>query len=136
MFQSLHFMISSLYSARKILSLATSFLYIYREVLFVFPKLSFNTRAFISFVYKDLILKGSHQNFFFRLVFPGPLNRSSPLLCLPEQPAHSRSRLSLLRYHLQNVCEASEWGRGRTVLAAARAAAASPVHGPPSVLTE
>lgn len=73
MFQSLHFIMSSLYPARKILSLATALLYIYSEVSLVFTKLSYNI-CVISFVYKDLILKGSYQNSFFRLVFPGSLN--------------------------------------------------------------
>lgn len=64
MFQSLHFIISSLYSARKIV-LAIELLYTHGEVSL---SQSFNVHVLISFVYKDVILKGSYLNSFFRMV--------------------------------------------------------------------
>lgn len=87
MFQSLHFIISSPYAARKILSLAIVLLYMYREVPLLFPKFHFIICVHISSVYKDLILKGSYQNSLFRLAFLDPYIRSSSSCpsqsCLP-----------------------------------------------------
>lgn len=72
MFQSLHFIIPLLYSAQKIVFGN------WMEKSHLFSP-SFNLPVLISFVYKDVILKGSHLNSFFRLVW------SDYLLYLPEQ---------------------------------------------------
>lgn len=84
MFQSLHFIVSSLDSARKILSLASEFLYVYREFPLVFPKLNSNIWDRISSGCKDLIPWGSYQNSFFKVVFLEPESRSRHL------PVHPR----------------------------------------------
>lgn len=127
MFQSLHFIISSLYSARRTLSLATALLYIYREVSLVFPKLSSNICVLISFLYKDLILKASYQNFFFGLVFPTKIQ--SPAVAL--RAACAQPCMPLTGPVSLVECEMS--GEGCTVWLAAGCAVANPVCSPPSV---
>lgn len=62
MFQSLPFIISSLYSARKTVF---ELLYTHGEVSL---SQSFNVHVLISCIYEDVILKGSYLNSFFRMV--------------------------------------------------------------------
>lgn len=137
MFQSLHFIISSPYAARKILSLAIVLLYMYREVPLLFPKFHFIIYVHISSVYKDLILKGSYQNSLFRLAFLDPYIRSSSscpsqsCLCTACQPFVALTEAVPLVEYLWDEC-----GRGSVCLARCWVCCGDPRAQPTSGLTE
>lgn len=100
MFQSLPFIISSLYSARK---QSFELLYTHGEVSL---SQSFNVHVLISFIYEDVILKGSY------------LNSSDGLdlttCCISQsRGAQPLPSPGLIPYNLQDVC--SWGGRGCTM---------------------